>query len=248
MSGTMERETQTTSTTTTTWIRLARAAAITMVAWSAILQITARTVIPPVLVIGIVFLAFVPFLRGERRRLGLGLAAFTALAILGNLPTILDELAHPDSAPAFILTLLSVATALVAITAGLGAFFRWSTAPIKGVAIGWAAVVIVGAVGSVMASATTESEAALEGDTVVVAERIEFAPDAITVTSGSSGVWVENKDGIRHTLTIEELSVDLEIPALKSRRVDITAAPGTYSIICTVPGHENMTGTLVVEG
>jgi len=69
------------------------------------------------------------------------------------------------------------------------------------------------------------------------------------VATGSTGVWVENKDGIRHTLTIEELGVDLDIPALKARRVDFAAAAaGTYTYTCTVPGHENMTGTLVVEG
>ena len=42
---------------------------------------------------------------GERRRLGLVFAIATAALFLGNLPTILDELRHPDSAPAFILTL-----------------------------------------------------------------------------------------------------------------------------------------------
>lgn len=245
MSDTMQRQEE---TTTTTWMRLARAAAITMVVWSVVLQLTAGAVIPPVLVIGIVFLVLTPFLRGERRRLGVALAVFSTLALVGNLPNIIDELAHPDSAPAFILTLLSVVTAVVAITAGLGASFRWSTSPVKAIAIGWAAVFVVGAIGSVAASATTESDIALAGDTIVVAEKVQFAPDAITVATGSTGVWVENKDGIRHTLTIEELGVDLDIPALKSRRVDFAAAPGTYAYTCTVPGHENMTGTLVVEG
>jgi len=245
MNDTIVRQEQ---TTTTTWMRLAQTAAVTMVIWAAVLQITARMVIPPVLVIGLVFLVFVPFLRGERGRLGVAFAAFTTLALVGNLPGIVDELAHPESAPAFILTLLSVVTALVAVTAGLGAFFHWSTSPVKAIALGWAAVFVVGAIGSVAASVTTGSDIALAGDTVVVAEKVQFAPDAINVATGSTGVWVENKDGIRHTLTIEELGVDLDIPALKSRRVDFAAAPGTYTYTCTVPGHEDMTGTLIVEG
>ena len=66
--------------------------------------------------------------------------------------------------------------------------------------------------------------------------------------SRPAGVWIDNKDGIRHTFTIEELDVDLEIPALKAKRVEFDAVAGTYTYICTVPGHENMTGTLVVEG
>ena len=54
--------------------------------------------------------------------------------------------------------------------------------------------------------------------------------------------------GIRHTFTIEELGVDLEVPAHKAGRIDIDAAPGIYQFVCSVPGHEAMTGTLIIEG
>ena len=70
----------------------------------------------------------------------------------------------------------------------------------------------------------------------------------IAVPSGTIGVWVDNRDGIHHTFTIEDLGVDLEIPALKAKRVQFDAPPGTYEIICTVPGHESMTGALTVGG
>jgi hypothetical protein len=34
--------------------------------------------------------------------------------------------------------------------------------------------------------------------------------------AGTNGVWIDNWDGIYHTFTIEELDVDVELPALKS--------------------------------
>jgi len=34
---------------------------------------------------------------------------------------------------------------------------------------------------------------------------------------------------------------------MKSRRVNLDLAPGTYTFVCTVPGHESMVGTLVVD-
>ncbi len=70
------------------WMRLSRGASITMVLWSVVLQATAGAVIPPVLVIGASFLLLVPFLRGQRRRLGLALApgheAMTATLIVNQ--------------------------------------------------------------------------------------------------------------------------------------------------------------------
>jgi uncharacterized cupredoxin-like copper-binding protein len=68
------------------------------------------------------------------------------------------------------------------------------------------------------------------------------------IDTGDSGLWIDNKDGIRHTFAIPELEIDVEIPALKANRVDIDAPPGSYLIICTVPGHESMTGTLTITG
>lgn len=240
--------TTTTAATTADWLRFARYAAITMVIWAVLVHLTARVLIPPVLVIGLIYLAFVPFLRRERRWVGLGLAAFSALALLGNVPGLADELSNPESAPAFILTLLSVTAAVLAVISGSAAFFGWSTAPMRALAIGAVSVFAVGALSSLAIFVNTESDAALGSDVEVVAEKVLWEPEDIVLPAGSAGVWVENKDGIRHTFTIEELGVDLEIPALRARRVDVAGPAGTYEIICTVPGHENMIGTLTIEG
>ncbi|HHC07429.1 MAG TPA: hypothetical protein ENK55_01750 [Actinobacteria bacterium] len=244
----MTDTTPSTDTTTATWLRLARGAAVAMVLWAVMVHVTARMLIPPVLVIGIVSAGFVPFLAGSRRKLGLGVAVFYVLATAGNLPILLDELTHPTSTPAFVLALLSTTAATTATIAGLGAFFRWPTAPVRVVAVAAVAVFVVGVGTSIALSSSTENAVALPGDVTVVAENVAYAPDTIEVGADATGIWIENRDGIRHTFTIEELGVDLEIPALKASRIDLDAPPGTYAIVCTVPGHENMTGTLVVEG
>ena len=119
----------------------------------------------------------------------------------------------------------------------------WASTPASGAG----AVFVVGSVFSLALAAATPSEAARPGDVEVVAEGVMWMPEELTV-SESSGLWIDNRDGIRHTFTITELGIDVEIPALRSKRIDIDAAPGTYQIVCDVPGHESMTGTLIVEG
>jgi plastocyanin len=237
------------ATTTTTWLRLARGAAVALVLWSIALQTLAGTVIPPVAVIGAAYLVFAVFSRGLRRRLGLAIAVFSVLAVAGNLPAIVDELRHPESAPAFILTLLAVTAAAVALVAGLGAFRQWSTGNVRRLAVGSASVFVLGAGVSTIAAANTSSDGVLAFDVVVTAEGLAWHPLDVRLDSASSGVWVDNRDGVRHTFTVPQLGIDFEIPALKSRRLDLeTAAPGTYPLICAVPGHESMVGTLIVEG
>lgn len=233
---------------TASWLRFSRGAALTMAVWSVALQVLAGGLIPPVAAIGAVFLLFVPFLTGERRRVGLGLAVFAALALAGNVPMLVDELAHPESSPAFILTLLSVLGALSAMLGGTAAFLHWEPAPIRRVVLGAAAVFAAGTMMSLVMASNTDSDVVQLSDTRVLAARIEWDPQIVSVAAGTAGVWVENEDGVRHTFTIEELGVDLEVPALRARRVDFDAQPGSYEIICTVPGHETMTGTLIVEG
>jgi plastocyanin len=233
---------------TTQWMRLARAAALVMAVWSVLLQVAIGILIPPVLIIGLVFLAFVPFLKGDRRRLGLGYAIFTVVVLLGNVPVIVDDLTRIDSAPTFILAVASVLAGVLAIVAGFAAFFGRQTAALRALATAAVAIVAIGAVASIVVSANAANDLALDGDVEVIAQKILFDPDALVIDTGTTGVWIDNKDGVYHTFTIEELGVDVEIPALKARRVNLDAVPGTYTYICTIPGHENMTGTLTVEG
>lgn len=230
------------------WATVAKIGASTIVVWSVALQLIAGEPIPPVAVIGVVFLAFAPFIDAHRRKLGLALAIVAVLAVGGNLPPILDELSHPESAPAFILTLLSVLGAVMAFMGGLGIFFGWNADVGRRLVFGAALVFVIGAFTSVSIAANTVSDGARSSDVEVVTRQVAFDPTEISIGAEDTGIWVDNRDGIRHTFSVPELGIDLDVPALKSRRVDIDAAPGTYEIFCEVPGHESMTATLTVTG
>jgi FtsH-binding integral membrane protein len=160
----------------TAWIRLARGAALAMVVWSLALQAMVGTVIPIVAVIGGAFLGFAWFLRGERRRLSLAVAIFSVLIYAGNLPVILAELGRPESAPSFILTLLSTLAVVVAAVSGLGAFLSWRPTPISRLIGAAVAVLVLGTVFSLVAAAGTDSDTALPTDAVVTIAGMQFEP------------------------------------------------------------------------
>jgi plastocyanin len=230
------------------WVRATRWGAVAVVIWSLALQSIAGELIPPVAAIGVAFAVLAFFLRGERRRLALVAAVMGLLTLFGNFPQTLDELMHPDSPPAFILTLLAVVAVIVVMISGVAAFSRWSPEPITAVAIGAGAIFALGVVVSLSMGATVESTDALAGDIAVTAQGVEFDPGALTAASGESGFWVDNRDGIRHTFTIESLGLEIDIPALSSQRADFELDEGQYVVTCAVPGHENMTIDLTVEG
>lgn len=158
-----------------------------------------------------------------------------------------EELSHLSSALAFILTLIATTAGVVVMIAGLGAFFRWPPRP--GVLM-WSgvAVVLVGSALALFAASRVESLPMVEGDIVVVAKANEFSPDRLTATRGRVSVWVDNRDGARHTFTSPALGVDVDVVGLKSQRVEFEATAGEYVIFCAVVGHEQMTTTLVVAG
>jgi plastocyanin len=60
-------------------------------------------------------------------------------------------------------------------------------------------------------------------------------------------VFVDNKDNVLHTLTIDELGVDLKIPAKANAKITFNAQPGTYQFVCVPHKGMGMTGTLRVQ-
>jgi hypothetical protein len=93
------------------WLVMTRIACLLILIWAVALNLTAGELIPEVLAIGLVFGLLALFIKADRRRLGLITSILGVVALTGNLPGTLDELSHPSSAPAFILTLLVVVAA-----------------------------------------------------------------------------------------------------------------------------------------
>ena len=82
---------------------------------------------------------------------------------------------------------------------------------------------------------------------------IKFAATSYTAAAGDVKVAYRNVDAQRHTLAIiaaDGTTLPGELEVFKSGDIDVrsyTLAIGTYKLICTVPGHENMKATLDVK-
>jgi len=81
--------------------------------------------------------------------------------------------------------------------------------------------------------------------------RWEFT--SYTAPAGEIEIALVNDDSMRHTLVIidgETIISGFELEVNRNGDVDsgtITLEPGTYTIFCTVPGHQNMKAELIVE-
>jgi plastocyanin len=103
--------------------------------------------------------------------------------------------------------------------------------------------------GSSSSDTTTPSDA----DVVVKAiEGILWEKDTYTATAGEVTIEAVNDSSAPHNLhlldsTNTDLGIKLDIP-VKGRSADttLTLKAGTYTIICTIPGHRGMKATLTV--
>lgn len=80
------------------------------------------------------------------------------------------------------------------------------------------------------------------GGTAITIEGLAFDPSTLQV-SGETILTITNNDGVTHTFTLDDGSVDEEIPGGES--IDVTVAPSeTTGFHCKI--HPSMTGTLEV--
>lgn len=82
---------------------------------------------------------------------------------------------------------------------------------------------------------------------------LRFDKSAYSVASGESLVAYVNEDTIRHTLVVVKDGTTVsgfELQINRKGDVDsgsVTLEPGTYELICTVPGHQSMKAELTVN-
>jgi Cu+-exporting ATPase len=116
-------------------------------------------------------------------------------------------------------------------------------------------LVTVAAASFLVAGGVVAADRAIDAGAVrlnVIAEDVRFVPDELHVPAGQFVILsLDNRDPIFHDLEVEGLAnVDVGARAGESNRVRVVIdTPGTYSFLCTVPGHAEagMTGTLVVD-
>ena len=212
------------------------------------INLVAGTFIPVVTIVALPFIiAYAATYRWPRGGSIAG-GVLALLLILAFIPEIRHDMRYPASAFTFVLTGILVVAAVAGIIAGalLLAKRDWAAAPrvlqgAAGVAIVAVLVVAIGA------RLTLESHAAEPGDLSVVAKDLEFLPGELRAPAGTVAVHVKNSERAHHDFTIVDLGVKLQVPERSSRRIAFDAEPGTYTVVCTVPGHSDMRAMLVVE-
>ncbi|MCB9373980.1 MAG: cupredoxin domain-containing protein [Microthrixaceae bacterium] len=174
----------------------------------------------------------------------LGVAA--PLLVVADAPALVDDLAHPDTFATFFPAAVAVVAGIVGAVGLVGFLRRWPVRAAGLTGVLSAAVVLVALAVGLVATVGAGSDVPRQGDLAVTVADGAWVPDRLTaLASGDVAVYVTNDDLRRHTFTIDELGVDLEVPAGVSRRVAFTARPGTYELRSTVRA-DDLTGTLVV--
>jgi plastocyanin len=96
---------------------------------------------------------------------------------------------------------------------------------------------------------STSSGDATNADVTVVGQNIKYDKPEYVTTAGTKKIALVNKDSVQHTVTlVEEGNKEVVSSNGGQTKVGtIDLKPGSYTIICTVPGHAGMKATLKVN-
>jgi plastocyanin len=202
-------------------------------------------VIPPLAVGAVLTVVGIVVVR-RAPRAGIVVLGVTNLVMLvGNAPFAIDHLAHPASAVDFTHAVVGSVGRVLAVTATVGAWRGASPAGARrfGVAaVGLAAATVVVAAVAMLTASGDDAEA----DDVPVAVVEAAFPARIAAATGDT-LFVDNRDLFRHTFTVEGTDLDVELPATQGVRIPLELAPGSYEVVCAVPGHDFMQASLEVR-
>lgn len=207
--------------------------------WMAIIA----TIIPPLAIFAVLTLGAVVATRSWPRVGMVMLALLGLVANGGGIGFLVADVTSPSDTLAFLWATVSGGGRVVAIVAAVLAVTRRDHAA-RGLAIASLALLTLAVVGSLAARLGVATDVAEPGDVEVIAQQVAF-PASISVPAGGA-VVVDNRDPVRHTFAIAGTDLDVLVEAGVQRRIPIDLAPGSYTILCTVPGHESMTGMLEV--
>ena len=114
-----------------------------------------------------------------------------------------------------------------------------------------AATVVLAACGG---GSSSDSTVPADTDVVVTAiEGIKWDAADYTATAGEVSFAVKNSSSLPHNLHVldasnADLGMKLDIPTRGDIATgSLTLQAGTYTLICTIPGHANMKATLTVN-
>jgi plastocyanin len=228
------------------WHKLASRSAFAIAGIFVLLMVAYMTFIP----------FFIPFIvifgsvgwwvsRGGRASaIVLGVLSILFLAI--NAPFLISTLMVPASLIDFVSNSWLLLAGVAAIVAGFAAARSAVSEGGSGfqrVVLGLGALALIV---SIVAMLTYDEASQQDGDVELTATDVEFDPESLEADSGTIAVFVTNNDPTLHTFTIDELDVDLDIPANTTARIEFDADAGEYTFYC-VPHESDMEGTLEVR-
>ncbi len=230
------------------WVKLLRWATVVAIIVVIFINLVAG-VIPPLVVFVLLWIGgFVWLRRSTKGPAILLLVSFIAF-IATSAPFVIPTLTVPSSAGDFLTTIASFGAAIVGIIAAVAVLRRrQQTTSLAARTVGLVAVglLVVAIAVSVISTLGYQEATAQPGDLVMATENIEFSETSLEADAGEISVFVDNADGTLHTFTIDELDVNLAIPASRSARITFDAPAGTYEFYCA-PHKEDMEGTLEVR-
>lgn len=227
------------------WDRLLMVSAAVVAVVDLIYMALVAENIPP-MATGIVLTAVGFALMRARRKAGILVLAVTAAVLLvGAVPFIVDHIGHPESGVDWVHIVIGTFGRLFVLGVAVTTWRSRSDASAR-----MAGVLALGALGALIsvalvATAATSGDERRDGDITVSIDSTAF-PEQIVAGSGDV-LFVDNSHVFRHSFTVEGTDIDVELPALQAVRVPIDLPTGTYTVICNVPGHEDMTGVLIVK-
>ena len=178
----------------------------------------------------------------------LGLVIAVLLIAMNGPFFVFPAFAQPASTGDFISAAIFLVLCVLAIIAAIAILRRGdraTPAARTSVRVG-VSVVLLAIVVAVIGRVTYESDDPEQGDIRLVTENIEFATEQIESDGGTVAVFVENRDQTLHTFTIDDLDVNLQVPANGNERIAFEAPAGEYEFYC-VPHESVMKGTLTVR-
>jgi plastocyanin len=226
------------------WIQVLTWLTVAIAATDLLFFVLIAEVVPPLAVGAVLTAVGIATVRRAPRTGIVVLGATNLLLLIGNAPFAIDHLAHPASALDFTHAVTGSVGRALAVVATVGAWRGASPSGARrfGVAtVGLAAATVAV---SAVAMAVSSGDDADADDVPVTLEQAAF-PERITAAPGST-LFVDNRDLFRHTFTVVDTDLDVALPAAQGVRIPIGLAPGSYEVICAVPGHEFMQATLEV--
>jgi cytochrome c oxidase subunit 2 len=106
--------------------------------------------------------------------------------------------------------------------------------------------------GSAAGGVARHLTAATPNEIEIMAEKFDYTPDTIKVKVGQPVTFVLTSIDRVHGFKMPDFGVRTDIvPGLETRVTITPTKPGTFAFFCDVfcgNGHEDMSGTLIVEG